>query len=218
MKFTRHATGTLSFGIQAVGVTAAVTSVSDPVARRRPAMTLAADHAMVGGRQRRRVKGSLMNGIAGSTNMKRRARLIILGLAAWPLAGCGPNSPAPAAAGPFVYAVNTKSNEISQYSASPSRFGTLKPLAPATVPTGPFPYGIAIDPHGNSVYVADVNVNEVSQYTINPMTGQLTPKTPATVAGGRGSVEVAVTPNGERAYVVNRNAISQYSINPATGN
>ncbi len=149
--------------------------------------------------------------------MKHRTSLIMLGLAALPLAGCGANSPATTAAAPFVYAVNTKSNEISQYSASPSDFGALKPLAPATVPTGPFPYGIAIDPHGNSVYVADVDANEVSQYTINPTTGQLTPKTPATVAAGRGSVEVAVTPNGESAYVVDRNAISQYSINPTTG-
>ena len=65
--------------------------------------------------------------------------------------------------------------------------------------------------------MADGDAKEVSQYTINPATGQLTPKTPATVAAGRGSVEVAVTPNGESAYVVDRNAISQYDINPTTG-
>ena len=152
-----------------------------------------------------------------SISMKHRTRLIILGLAALPLAGCGANSPATTAAAPFGYAGNTKSNEISQYSAPPRDFGALKPLALATVPTGPFPYGIAIEPHGNSVYVADVDANEVSQYTINHTTGQLTPKTPATVAAGRGFVEVAVTPNGESAYVVDRNASSQYSINPTTG-
>jgi len=77
--------------------------------------------------------------------MEHRTRLMILGLAALLLAGCGANAFAITAAAPFVYAVNTKSNEISQYSASPSDFGALKPLAPATVPTGPFPYGIAID-------------------------------------------------------------------------
>jgi hypothetical protein len=71
-------------------------------------------------------------------------------------AGCSVAA-APAAArrpvdtAPFVYAVNTKSNTISQYSASPSDFGALKPLAPSTVPTGPFPYGIGIDPRGTSV-------------------------------------------------------------------
>jgi DNA-binding beta-propeller fold protein YncE len=85
------------------------------------------------------------------------------------------------------------------------------------VPTGSFPYGIAIDPQGNSVYAADVDGNEVSQYTINPLTGQLTPTTPATVAAGHGSVEVAITPNGESAYVVDHDAVSQYSIDPDTG-
>ncbi|MDR2984842.1 MAG: hypothetical protein LBV34_08370 [Nocardiopsaceae bacterium] len=92
--------------------------------------------------------------------MRHRTRLIILGLAALPLVGCGANSPATPAAAPVVYAVNTKSTEISQYRASQSDSGALRPLVPATVPTGPFPYGIAIDPQGNSAYVADVNAGE----------------------------------------------------------
>jgi uncharacterized repeat protein (TIGR01451 family) len=125
---------------------------------------------------------------------------------------------------PFVYAVNTKSNAISQYSASPSNSGALRALATSTVPTGPFPYGIGIDPQGTSVYVADVGsagapASEVSQYTINRFSGQLTPKSRATVAAGRGPVAIAVSPNGTSAYVVDgkSNAVSQYSINPATG-
>ena len=68
------------------------------------------------------------------------------------------------------------------------------------------------------MYAANVNGNEVSQYTINPITGQLTPKSPATVAAGRGSTEVAVTPNGKNAYATDYNAVSQYSINPTRGN
>jgi hypothetical protein len=119
---------------------------------------------------------------------------IILGLATVLLAGCGGGSPATAVAAPFVYAVNTKSNEISQYGASSSDFGGLMPLTPATVATGSFPYESQSRGRGNGVYVADVNANEVSQYTINAITGQLAPKPPATVAAGRGSVEVAVTP------------------------
>jgi hypothetical protein len=47
--------------------------------------------------------------------------------------------------------------------------------------------------------VADVGsagaaASEVSQYTINPVSGQLTPKSPATVAAGRGPVAIAVSP------------------------
>jgi 6-phosphogluconolactonase (cycloisomerase 2 family) len=147
-------------------------------------------------------------------------RSLIVAVAALPLAGCGASSPPTAAAAspPFVYVANSKHDEISQYSTSSSDLGALAPLAPAMVPAGSFPYGIAIDPQGTSVYAADVNGNEVSQYTINPITGRLTPKSPATVAAGRGSVEVAVTPNGKSAYVVDHNAVSQYSINPTTGN
>jgi YVTN family beta-propeller protein len=74
-----------------------------------------------------------------------------------------------------------------------------------------------INAQGNSVYVANTKSNDVSQYTINPTTGQLTPKTPATVGAGRGSVEIAVTPDGKSAFVVDHDAVSQYSINPNTG-
>ena len=151
---------------------------------------------------------------------------------ALPIAACGggsssgaadASSPATTPAPPFLYAVNTKSDEVSQYSASPSDLGGLTPLAPTTVRTGPFPYGIAIDPQGNSVYVANEGSvgapgNDVSQYTINQKTGRLTPKSPATVASGRGPVAIAVTPNGKSAYVVSGpNAVWQYNISPTTG-
>jgi 6-phosphogluconolactonase (cycloisomerase 2 family) len=138
------------------------------------------------------------------------------------LCGCGSASAAVAATGPFVYVANTKSDTVSQYSASASDFGALTPLAPATVPTGPFPYGIAIDPQVNSVYVANVGTTSapahyVSQYTINPVTGRLTPKSPATVSTGTGPVEIAVAPNGKSAYVVAGNGVYQYNVNPTSG-
>src|SRR6516225_5283638 len=156
--------------------------------------------------------------LVAAIDMSHDTRLgIIVGFLVLFVAGSGSASHASAATGPFVYVANTKRNEISQYSTSGSDLGALTPLAPATVATGSFPYGIAIDPQGTSVYVADVNANKVSQYTINPITGQLTAKSPATVAAGRGSVEVAVTPNGKSAYVVGHNAVSQYSINSNTG-
>lgn len=151
---------------------------------------------------------------------------------ALPIAACGggnssgvadASSPAPTSGPPFLYAVNTKSDEVSQYSASPSDFGALTPLAPSTVRTGPFPYGIAIDPQGNSVYVANLGsvsapAHDVSQYTINQNTGRLTPKSPATVPSGRGPVAIAVTPDGKSAYVVSGpNTVWQYNINPTTG-
>jgi hypothetical protein len=112
------------------------------------------------------------------------------------VAGCGSASHASAAARPFVYVGNTKSDEISQYSASPSDAGALAPLTPATVPTGPFPYTIAVDPQGTSAY-ATSSASEISQYTISPITGQLTPKSPATVATPPNPEPIAVSPERE---------------------
>ena len=118
--------------------------------------------------------------------------------------------------GPFVYVADTKRDEVSQFRASRSPHGALKPLAPSTVPAGPFPYTIAVDPQGTSAY-ATSSASKVYQYTINPTTGRLRPKSPATVATRSGeTAAIAFTPDGTSAYVVGNN-ISQYSIDATTG-
>jgi uncharacterized repeat protein (TIGR01451 family) len=133
----------------------------------------------------------------------------------------------PAAAAPFVYVANKgrgKIYNVSQFDAPVNRGGALTPLAPATVTTGPIAEAIAVSPQGNSAYVVSEgshgsSVNEVSQYSIDPITGNLTPKSPATVATGKGAYDIAVTPNGKSAYVTNSQArtVSQYGINLTTG-
>jgi 6-phosphogluconolactonase len=144
---------------------------------------------------------------------------IVVGLLALSVV-VGGSSASPSAAkvavGPFVYVANTKFNEISEFSALSSDFGALKPLSPSTVPAGPFPYTIAVDPQGTSAY-ATSSASEVDQFTINPTTGRLTPKSPATVpTGSGGTAAIAFTPNGSSAYIVGRK-IYQYTINPFTG-
>jgi 6-phosphogluconolactonase len=150
---------------------------------------------------------------------------IILGLAALLLAGCGGSSPAAqtAAAAPFVY-VADKDNSVSQFGGPADRGGALTPLAPATVPAGSFPNWITVSPQGNSVYVADGGTNsapvaEVWQYSVNPVTGQLSPKSPATVSAAGEFFAIAVAPDGRSAYVTNvaTQAVSQYSVSPVTG-
>jgi 6-phosphogluconolactonase (cycloisomerase 2 family) len=122
----------------------------------------------------------------------------------------------PVARGLFVYVAATKRDAISQFRAARSPHGALKPLAPSTVPAGPFPYTIAVDPQGTSAY-ATSSASKVYQYTINPTTGRLTAKSPATVATkSGGTAAIAFTPNGTSAYVVGKN-ISQYSIDATTG-
>jgi DNA-binding beta-propeller fold protein YncE len=134
-----------------------------------------------------------MTGVTGGAGPRRSLRLrsgllaSLTGIAVLAAACTGGSRPAssssPAmaagAAGPFVYVADTKSNKISEYSASPSTFGALQPLSPSTVPTGPFPYTVGVDPQGTSAYALS-SADEVSQYTIDPRTGNLTPKSPPT--------------------------------------
>jgi 6-phosphogluconolactonase (cycloisomerase 2 family)/uncharacterized protein YjdB len=127
----------------------------------------------------------------------------------------------------YVYAVNfdrqsfTTASTLSQYTISQTD-GSLTPMAPPNVPTGDNPNGIAVDPLGRAVYVANsypISSSSVSQYTISRTDGSLTAMNPATVLAGSGAATVTVDPSGTHAYVTNYNdnTISQYTIDPATG-
>lgn len=88
--------------------------------------------------------------------------------------------------GRFAYVANLVSNasgpsSISMYTINPTT-GVLSPTTPATVSTGWFPQGIAIDPLGRFVYTANSDDATVSMFTINQTTGVLTPTTPASVS------------------------------------
>jgi 6-phosphogluconolactonase (cycloisomerase 2 family) len=148
--------------------------------------------------------------------MKHGTRLPVLGCLALLVAGCSAAAPAAPSRGPFVYVANKGRDSISQFAAPPSSGGALRPLSTLTVPAGPFPYTIAVDPQGTSAY-ATSSASKVYQYTINAATGKLTPKSPATVATrSGGTAAIAFTPNGRSAYAVGT-SISQYSIDAITG-
>jgi sugar lactone lactonase YvrE len=139
-------------------------------------------------------------------------------------AGNGPLGVAVSPDGRSAYVTNARDDTVSQYSVDPVT-GALSPETHATVATGPFPFGISVSPDGRSAYVTDRNVfgppgaGAVSQYDIDPLTGQLSPKTPATVAAGAQPEEIAVSHDGMSAYVTNNcdNTVSQYDIDPLTG-
>ena len=59
---------------------------------------------------------------------------------------------------------------------------------------------IAFTPNGTSAYVVGTNI---SQYSIDATTGDLTPKSPATVATPPNPEPIAVSPNGKYAYIAN---------------
>jgi len=123
----------------------------------------------------------------------------------------------------FAYVANLGSNAsdeatISMYTIN-SRTGDLTPTTPATVPTGFYPQGIAIDPSGKFVYTANSDDNTVSMFTVNSGTGVLTPTTPPTVATGWSPLSVTVDPTGRFAYAANQDdgTISMFTINSSTG-
>ncbi len=133
--------------------------------------------------------------------------------------------------GRFAYVANLVSNvsgpsSISMYIINPTT-GVLTPTTPATVPTGWFPQGIAIDPLGRFVYTANSDDGTVSMFTINQTTGVLTPTTPASVPIQIPSSSLSspgfltVDPTGSFLYTVTYlsegAAVFMFNINQTTG-
>jgi 6-phosphogluconolactonase (cycloisomerase 2 family) len=133
--------------------------------------------------------------------------------------------------GRFAYVANLVSNAsalstISMYIIN-STTGVLTPTTPATVPSGWFPQGIAIDPLGRFVYTANTDDSSVSMFTINQSTGVLTPTTPASVSTmlpGEALSEpgfLTVDPTGRFLYVSASDSVnatvSMFTINQTTG-
>jgi 6-phosphogluconolactonase (cycloisomerase 2 family) len=133
--------------------------------------------------------------------------------------------------GRFAYVANPVSNSsdlstISMYTINPAT-GVLTRTAPATVHTGWYPQGIAIDPLGRFVYTANSDDSTVSMFTVNQTTGVLTPTKPASVSTLISSEPLSqpsfltVDPTGKFVYVTalltDGAAVFMYSINQTTG-
>jgi len=133
--------------------------------------------------------------------------------------------------GRFAYVANLVSNasgpsSISMYTINATT-GVLTPTTPATVATGWFPQGIAIDPQGRFVYTANSDDSTVSMFTVNQTTGVLTATSPASVSTlvpGEPLSDpsfLTVDPTGKFLYVTaslsEGAAVFMYSINQTTG-
>ncbi len=92
---------------------------------------------------------------------------------------------------PKILSTNMSTNE--NVSASEK----MNNMVTTTVPVGNYPYGVAVNPNGTKVYVANQNSNTVS--VIDTATNNVT----ATVNTGIGPQGIAVNPNGSRVYVTN---------------
>ena len=136
--------------------------------------------------------------------------------------------------GKFAYVANNGSNDVSGYTIDTGS-GALTPIDadPNTVPidnfaAGTSPDAVAIHPSGKFAYVSNFGSNDVSAYTITPLTGVLVPidADPSTVAidnfpapVGSHPFGVAFHPSGKFAYVPNnaQGTVSAYTVDAATG-
>lgn len=104
------------------------------------------------------------------------------------------------ASGGFVYTANGASNTVSGFSYDGS--GNLTALSGSPFyPKNTTPQGIAIDPQGQYLYVTNRGDNNVTTFSIDPSTGNLTLM--GTVLTGQGPIAVTVDPSGQFVYVVN---------------
>lgn len=145
------------------------------------------------------------------------------------VAGKNPQSVTVDPSGKFAYVANQLSNDVSAFTVNAGT-GTLTPIncvtgCGATIATnfaaGISPSSVTVDPTGKFAYVTNgfngTGGNTVSQYIINPTTGQLTLNSSS--AAGTSPWSIAIDPSGKFAYVANPNSndISAYTINASSG-
>ena len=149
--------------------------------------------------------------------------------------GTTPMSVAIDPTGKFAYVTNSfgiTGNSVTAFSINAST-GALTEIdqngasAGTTVATGNTPVSISIDRTGKFAYVANINSDDVSAYTINATTGALTQINCGGGAGCNGTnfaagtdpQSVTVDPTGKFVYVANANSqdVSAYTLNATTG-
>lgn len=137
--------------------------------------------------------------------------------------------------GQFAYVANSAGNDISAYTvdssgaltpitggnASPCN-GTLSPNPNNCFTAGTTPVSITIDATGSYLYTANSGSDNVSGYSIDGGTGELTeiagpPASPYTA--GTTPVSVTLDPSGKFAYATNSgsNDVTAYTVDGATG-
>jgi len=105
--------------------------------------------------------------------------------------------------GPFVYAANINSNNVTMIDVSTS-------LPVSTVPVGSGPWGVAVSPDQTQVYVSNNHGDNVS--VINTANSTVV----ATIPVQTSPFGVAFTPDGTSTYVVNGSSNSVSVINTAS--
>jgi len=130
-------------------------------------------------------------------------------------AGTNPQSVGMDPSGRFVYVANAGGN-VSGYAINPGT-GALSAVPNSPFTAGTSPAGVTVDASGKFLYVTNSGGGNVSRFTINATTGELTSN--GTVTAGTTPVSVTVDASGGFAYVANSGSgnVSAYTVNSGTG-
>ena len=129
----------------------------------------------------------------------------------------GPSSLAVRPDGKFLFVCEVNLDEVVALPINAN--GSLGAFVGTPSLTGNHPVGIAVNPAGTYLYVANSLDATISVFSINASTGALTAITNSPFAAGATVSGVAIDPSGKYLYVTNpaANTITGFSINASTG-
>jgi 6-phosphogluconolactonase (cycloisomerase 2 family) len=115
--------------------------------------------------------------------------------------------------GRFVYVA-----AFGIYGYTISNTGVLTPISEVFADGG-FPNAVVVDPSGRFLYAANNQTFDVSAFSIDPNTGNLTPLIGSPFPAGSGPRSMTLDASGSFAYVANSgdNDLSAYTIDQASG-
>jgi 6-phosphogluconolactonase len=137
-------------------------------------------------------------------------------------AGDGAHSIVIHPSGKFLYVANPGQNEndISLFTIASNGVLTEVPPRTAVTPLGSAPQLLAMDPAGGFLYVANVESNNISVFSIDSGSGALTPVTGSPFSIGLSPMNMQLTPSGSFLYVSAASTplglIAGFSVNAGT--
>jgi len=136
---------------------------------------------------------------------------------------CGPRGVAVDPSGKYLYVANELSDNVSGFTID-STTGALtlmadSPFASTSMNGSTGPRGVAVDPSDKYVYVTNHTSDDVSGYSINATTGELTPLSGSPFPAEETPFDVVVEPSDRYVYVTNHLSgnVSAYALTAGTG-
>jgi YD repeat-containing protein len=130
--------------------------------------------------------------------------------------GPSPQSIAASPAGRFAFVTDATSNVVYAFSGVT---GFASAVTGSPFATEQNPVSVTVDPSGRFVYVANQASNNLSAYTVDPLTGALAPMSASPYNVGLAPSSVTVDYSGKFVYVTNSGdgTVTAFALDPNTG-